>query len=167
MDWKAVSLAAALAFASSAHAQDYPCWINADDEHQTDINGNRQTVIRPDTVSSQTWRQLGDANDPRALQALAGTWLTETAANGSQLQTYETFDGNGLYRYRQNVCSGGCNQYEGTGEFRAAFQGDGSIFLMLNYSDLQRSHQCVSNQLRLQGQGRMLNRYGATMRRVN
>ena len=127
-------VAACLCAAAPVHAQEYPCWNN---RGFVDRNPDSPTVGRvvavPDPQSSFTWNQLAGRNDPRAAQALAGTWVTRYVSpqDGRVQDYYASFEANGLFQYRDQTCGGPmdiCSRNQGAGEFRAAFQDDGSIF---------------------------------------
>jgi len=162
--------AAALLSAAPASAQNYPCWNNrglVDMNPRSPTRG--RTVSVPDPQSSATWAQLGQSDDPNAHQALAGVWYAENrSAMGQTQYIYSTFEPNGLFSYRDSTCgaTGLCSQNQGAGEYRAAFQSDGSIFYMVNFSDLARDHQCASQTVRAQDGQTLLTRQGGVMRRA-
>jgi len=168
----ALAFAAAAAFhcAAPALAQDYPCWNNRGLVDQNPRSPTRgRTVSVPDPQSSLTWAQLGQRDDPDAHQALAGVWYAQNRSAMGQTQfIYSTFEPNGLFSYRDSTCgpTGLCSQNQGAGQYRATFQGDGSIFYMVNFSDLARDHQCGSETVRAQDGQTLLTREGGVMRRV-
>ncbi|MBV1704977.1 MAG: hypothetical protein KGQ28_09240, partial [Hyphomicrobiales bacterium] len=165
--------AALVALEDVASAQQYPCWNNRLPFSRLHDNQGRRvpdagrTVIEPDIQGSTTWARLGVANDPGALQALAGTWYTEIRSpnTGAIQYLYQTYEANGLYQYRDRTCGTGygmttCSNNQGTGELRAVRQGDGSIFFMVRWSDLSRSSACTSYQVRFSDPGTMVYRMG-------
>jgi hypothetical protein len=173
MDYRQVTIAIAglLCAAFPVYAQQYPCWNNRGfvERNPQSPNFNR-TVRIPDPQSSMTWNQMASSNDPRAVQAMVGTWYSRAVSpqTGQAQDLYASFEPNGLYQYRDQTCGQGnlCSNNQGTGEFRAAFQADGSIFYMINFSDLSRDHQCTSDNVRFQGAGMMVGRNGNIMRKV-
>jgi len=100
--------AALIGVALQANAQQYPCWNN---RGLVDANHPRQSPVYnvPDPQASATWNQLAAANDPRAVQALAGAWLMRNVApqTGQVQEYYASFDPNGLFQYRDRTCVGG------------------------------------------------------------
>ena len=165
----AFAAAGLLCFAVQAHAQQYPCWNSSGMVNR--MNPQTSPVYNvPDPQASATWDRLASANDPRAAQALAGTWYMRNVApqSGQVQEYYATFDPNGLFQYRDQTCgsTGMCSRNQGNGQFRAAFENDGSIFYMTNFSDLNRDHQCVSDTVRVQDNSTLVNRSGNVMRRV-
>lgn len=136
---------------------------------QTQCYDNRTRGI--DAQGTVTWQRLLQTNDPAAMRMLVGTWFnqnTNRQLNMTQ-SIYQTFDPNGLFQYRDQTCGGmvnTCSNNYGTGSFRASRQQDGSIFFMTNFSDLNRTNQCVSGQVTFPNQTTMVSRTGAVWRRV-
>jgi hypothetical protein len=82
-----------------------------------------------------------------------------------------TFEPNGLYQYRSQLCTSRidyCGRlFQGTGEYRAALDQSGDIFFVISHSDESRDHQCVSEGARVDPDGSMTNlRTGARLQRI-
>lgn len=142
-------LAAALAFAvllpSLAIAQDDPdrCYTTSDPRCSGDYCGN--TFYNPDV--SLNWQQTRASADARVMAQMAGVYYAETPNQQLQMinRAYRSYEANGLWQYQDQTCSStGCSQNQGTGNWAAYQQGDGSVFLMIHFSDLSRSNNCFS-----------------------
>jgi hypothetical protein len=82
---------------------------------------------------------------------------------------HQSFEPTGLYQYKDQTCggiTGACSSNFGNGSFRANRTGDGSIFFIVNFSDMSRLNQCVSAQVTFPNSTTMLNRAGGVARRV-
>jgi hypothetical protein len=122
----------------------------------------------PDYYASATWAQLPPLADAGILRLLVGTWYTENRSpQTNQVQRlYSSFEANGLYQYRDQTCGAGniCSQNQGTGSFRAVPRGQ-QFFIMMNFSDLNRQNQCVSDDVSFPNPATMVGRSGATSRK--
>ena len=67
------------------------------------------------------------------------------------------FSANGLFDYNDQTCTNGsqipCSKNQGTGEWRAVTQTDGSTYLMARFSDLIRTSACFGDRVSLQSGG--------------
>ena len=161
------ALALALALPSAASAQDYPCLAN-----QLRPAGTPNYILPPpDQVSSATWQQLQATADGAAMQRMAGVWARqELSPQRDAIQyVWYSFESGGAFQYRDQTCGaagGPCSQNGGPGMFRAVFQQDGSIFLMVRFSDLSRQNQCHSMQVRFPDAQTMQEARGGVWQRV-
>lgn len=148
------------AAATPAMAQGFPCLDNL-----SKLPGRTPP---PDHYSSASWLQLPRFPDPSILRFIVGTWYTENRSpQTNQVQRlYSSFDANGLYGYRDQTCGAMniCSQNQGTGSFRAVPRGQ-QFFIMMNYSDLSRQNQCVSDDVSFPNPTTMVSRSGAVSRR--
>jgi len=125
----------------------------------------------PDLYASATWDRLPNNADPAILRLLVGTWYTENKAPQLNMvqKIYSTFEANGLFQYRDQTCGSvpgvPCSQNQGTGSFRAVNNND-RIFVMTNFSDLNRWNQCVSDDVTFPDPTTMVGRSGAVSRKV-
>jgi len=100
------------------------------------------------------------AADPKAMRQMAGVYYGEFPSPDGvyREQAYRTYDAGGLWQYRDQTCTVGsslpCSQGEGAGQWAAYQQADGTIFVMIHFSDLNRSNTCVSQTVtRVDAQG--------------
>lgn len=138
------------ATASSALAADEPdrCYTTSDPRCSGDFCGN--TFYNPSTT--QNWMQTRQAADGRIMQQLAGVYYGEIPdPSGSMVnRTYRSYEANGLWQYQDQTCTPGatCSQNQGAGLWAGYQLPDGSIFLMIHFSDLVRSNTCFSQTLK-------------------
>lgn len=121
--------------------------------------------------SNAQFQRLLARPDPRVAQLMAGTWYAETRspATGQVNYGYQTFQRNGLWQYHNRVCGGmlpACSDYEGHGLFAGVVQGDGSINVMIAYSDLRVTNGCTATVLRAVGPGVLRDGNGAIIRKI-
>ena len=154
------ALALLAAASTPALAQGFPCLDN--------LSKQPGRTPPPDHYSSATWLQLPRFPDPSILPLIVGTWYTENQSpQTNQIQRiYSTYDANGLYQYRDQTCGGTgiCSQNQGHGSFRAVPRGQ-QFFTMLNFSDLSRQQQCVSDDVSFPNPTTMVGRTGAVSRK--
>jgi hypothetical protein len=154
------ALALLAAASTPALAQGFPCL-----ENLSKLPGRTPP---PDHYSSATWLQLPRFPDPAILPLIVGTWYTENQSpqTNQNQRIYSVFDANGLYQYRDQTCRGTgiCSQNQGHGSFRAVPRGR-QFFTMVNFSDLSRQSQCVSDDVSFPSPTTMVGRTSAVSRK--
>jgi len=143
-------LAAARALAADGPAGCYP---PADPRCSGDYCGN--TFYNPSVT--QNWLQTRRNADPKVMQAVAGVYYGQFPSPDGRMyeQVYRSYEANGLWQYRDQTCPTDnlgyltCSQNQGAGLWAAYGLNDGSIFLMIHFSDLSRSNTCFSQTIRL------------------
>ncbi|MEO8756742.1 MAG: hypothetical protein ABI398_03160 [Devosia sp.] len=135
---------------SSALAMDEPdrCYTTTDPRCSGDFCGN--TFYNP-TVS-QNWMQTRQAADPQVMAQLAGVYFAKTSNPQMQMtnQAYRDYEASGLWQYQDQTCSSaGCSTNQGAGQWAGYSLPDGTIFLMIHFSDLSRSNNCFSQTVQL------------------
>ena len=150
----AAATLALLALAGQALADDeqYRCYTTSDPRCSGDFCGN--TFYNP-TVS-MNWQQTLQNADPRAMARLAGVYYMELPNPQMQMinRAYRDYEANGVWGYQDQTCSStGCSQNQGAGQWAAYEQRDGSIFLMVHFSDLARTNACFSQTVQLSPRG--------------
>jgi len=141
------------ALASPAFAQDDPtaCWDRQEGGNPANTFLNKQM--------SDFWRQMLKVADPKVMGQIAGVYYGERrSSDGLYInRQYRSFEGNGLFQYKDQTCTIGstipCSENQGTGEWRAANQTDGSTYLMARFSDLNRTSACFGDRISLQNGG--------------
>ena len=151
---------ALLANAAPAQAQGFPCLDNL-----SKLPGRTPPA---DHYSSATWLQMPRFPDPSILPLIVGTWYTENhSPQTNQVQRiYSSYEANGLYQYRDQTCGATniCSQNQGHGSFRAVPRGP-QFFIMINFSDLSRLRQCVSDDVSFPNPTTMVGRTGSVSRK--
>jgi hypothetical protein len=154
MHFKHVLAAALLAvLASPGFAQDDPtaCWDRMQGGDPANTFLNKQM--------SDYWRQILQAADTGLMGRIAGVYYGERPSpDGVYVnRQYRSFEASGLFQYKDQTCTVGsslpCSQNQGTGEWRAVNQTDGSTYLMARFSDLDRSNACFGDRITLQSGG--------------
>lgn len=107
---------------------------------------------------TQTFTQLMQANDTQGAQMMSGVWYTEIPAPQLNMISYQyqSFYPTGNWEYRDKTCTSGtsfCSENQGHGQFAAVRQNDGSLYVMINFSDMQRNSTCIGFFARIQGNG--------------
>ena len=139
-----------VALTAAAIAQDDPdhCYTASDPRCSGDFCGN--TFYNPSVT--QNWLQTRQVADTRVMQQLAGVYYGEIPDPSGQMvnRTYRSYEANGLWQYQDQTCTpgGGCSQNQGAGQWAGYQLPDGSIFLMIHFSDLVRSNTCFSQTLK-------------------
>lgn len=139
--------------ASPAFAQDEStqCWDRQEGGHPANTFLNKQMT--------DYWRQMLKVADARLMGQLSGAYSSERTSPDGVYVNRQTrqFDANGLFQYADETCSVGmqlpCSHNQGTGEWRAANQADGSTYLMARFSDLIRTDACFGDRIRLEENG--------------
>lgn len=124
-----------------------------------------------DPQQTQNWVRLMQANDMQGAQQVAGVWYTEIPAPELNMITYQhqMFYPNGIWEYQNRVCTGGtnaCGDYAGHGQFAAVRQNDGTLYVMVNFSDTQRTNTCTGSFARFPDPQTMETSAGARFKRV-
>ena len=151
-----VSLLAAL----PALAADEPdrCYTPSDPRCSGDFCGN--TFYNPS--ATQNWMTTRQHADPQIMQQVAGVYFggRNSSPDGTMYdEAYRKYDANGLWQYRDQTCPVNtlgyltCSQNQGAGLWAGYRQADGTIFLMVHFSDLARSNACFSQTIQLSNRG--------------
>jgi hypothetical protein len=148
----ALALAALSIFSTSALAYDEPdcCYTTSDPRCSGSYCGN--TFYNP-TVSAN-WQRTAQSADPQAMQQMAGVYYAEFSSSDGLYydQMYRSYDAGGVWTYQDQTCTVGsnmpCAQGQGAGQWAAYPQADGTIFVMIHFSDLNHSNNCVSQTVR-------------------
>lgn len=167
---KPSALAAALYLALLATptiAQDEPdrCYTTTDPRGEQPKN----TFYNPS--ATQNWQQTRANADGRVMEAMAGTYEGQFNDPSGQMveQVRRHYEADGLWSYEDQTCTIGspipCSQNQGTGMWAAYQQQDGTIFLMVHFSDVARYNNCFSQTLQLQNGG-FVDTLGGSWRRV-
>ena len=132
---------------------------------------SQSKLTQPDPRSSMIWLQLETAFSAEAMQNMQGVWYSETTSpDGLYVQhLYYSFEPGGLFQYKDDTCTAGtnyCSHNGGPGHYRASQQGNGSTFYMIRFSDLIRTNQCRSGELRFQDNQTMVTPSGGVWKRV-
>lgn len=156
---------------SPAIAMDEPdrCYTPSDPRCSGDFCGN--TFYNPSVT--QNWMQTRQNADAKVMQAVAGVYYGEFPSSDGTMyqQAYRSYEANGLWGYKDQTCPTDnlgyltCSQNQGAGEWAAYSLNDGSVFLMIHFSDLSRSNSCFSQTIRL-GNGGFSDTAGGNWRRV-
>lgn len=147
-------LVALLVCSSPSLAQDDPtaCWGRV--EGQTPVN----TFF--DKQATNFWRQMLQQADGQLMAQMSGVYYGErNSPDGLYVnRQYRSFEPNGLFQYQDQTCSIGmpgapCSQNQGTGEWRAVNQGDGTSYFMIRFSDMIQTAACSGQRIQLNGNG--------------
>lgn len=167
---KSILVAAVLAgFSTPVLAQgddQYRCYSSSDTRCNP-VCAN--TFYNPD--ASLNWQRTLQAADSRVMQQMAGVYYGEQSAPqlGMIERVYRSYEANGLWQYQDQTCGSTpgvpCSQNQGTGEWAAYPQADGSIFVMIHFSDLSRYNNCFSQIVRFTQAG-FVDNSGTSWQRV-
>jgi hypothetical protein len=151
---------------SAGAQQDPGCWQTWEGTVAPGVSQQRY-----DPQASLVWRQSLQMADVGLMGELAGTYYVEIPAPqlGMVSQQYRRYDANGLFEYQDQTCGNipgvPCSQNYGHGQWTAYRQNDGSIFLMINWSDLSRTNACAGGAAFVQG-GTIVGQDGIRWQRV-
>jgi hypothetical protein len=126
------------------------CAAMAQDQNQVCMVNNKDV----DPVHTKYWQFALQNSDQAAMQQVAGTWYIENVSQelGAVQQMQQTYDANGLFSYQDETCvNGSCSQNQGHGMWVAKTETDGSIYVMINVSDLNRTNECTGFAATIQG----------------
>jgi hypothetical protein len=105
-----------------------------------------------DEVRTEYWKFALQHPDQTAMQQVVGTWYFENAVqDGSVQRIYETFHPDGGFEYSDQTCNFTCTQNQGYGMWVANTQADGSIYVLMNVTDLNRTNECTGFSATVQG----------------
>jgi hypothetical protein len=164
--------AAALVLASAGAAfaqtnEQYRCYDSSDPRCSDASCAN--TFYNPS--ASLNWQRALQAADPNVMQQMAGVYYGEQTAPqlGMIERVYRSYEANGLWQYQDQTCGSTpgvpCSQNQGTGQWAAFAQPDGTVFAMIHFSDLSRYNNCFSQTMRF-GPGGFVNNSGVSWQRV-
>jgi hypothetical protein len=150
---------------SSSLAQDDPtaCWDRVEGQDPVNTFFNKQMT--------DYWRQMLQQADGNLMSQMAGVYYGERPSPDGQYvnRQYRSYEANGLFQYQDQTCGNvqgvPCSQNQGTGEWRAAQQGDGTIYLMTRFSDLIRTSACGGERIQFNGQS-FIDEGGVTWQRT-
>jgi hypothetical protein len=146
----AMAMVLAVPFAPASAQQQNGCWVTRDGERPFGHN----TPAYYDEPSTRNWMRVLQLADANAMAMHAGTYYAEIPAPqlGMINYQYRKLDANGGFEYRDRTCSQvSCSQNYGYGRWAGVPQGDGSIYIMVNFTDLIRQSACFSWVGRLNG----------------
>ena len=143
-----------------AVAQDDPdrCYTPSDPRCSGDFCGN--TFYNP-TVT-QNWMTTRQHADAQVMQQVAGVYYggRNFSSDGTMFnEAQRSYEANGLWQYRDQTCPVNnlgylqCSQNQGAGLWAGYRQADGTIFLMVHFSDAARSNACFSQTIQLDNRG--------------
>lgn len=147
--------------------EQYRCYGTTDPRCSGDYCGN--TFYNP--TESMNWQRTLQAADQRAMAQLAGVYYGEQTAPqlGMVEQVYRSYEATGLWQYQDQTCGSTpgvpCSQNQGTGQWAGYMQSDGSMFVMVHFSDLSRTNNCFSQTIRPADAG-FVDNSGISWRRV-
>lgn len=147
--WLAATLLTS-ALAAPSLAQEIRCFTTSDPRCTDTSCGN--TFYNP--AVTQNFLQTQQQANPQLMAQMAGVYYAETANPQMQMvnRAYRSYEANGLWQYQDQTCSStGCSQNQGTGQWAAYQQPDGTIFLMIHFSDLARTDNCFSQTVMFSG----------------
>lgn len=152
--------------ALAQNGEQYRCYTTSDPRCSGDYCGN--TFYNP-TVSLN-WQNTLQAADPNVMRQMAGVYYGEqsSAQLGMINRVYRSYEANGLWQYQDETCSNGggpCSHNQGAGQWAGYQQADGTVFLMIHFSDLARTNTCVSQTVKFRGR-QMMDEYGMVWQRV-
>lgn len=163
----AAILAATITPALAQNDELYRCYTTSDPRCSGDFCGN--TFYNP-TVSAN-WQRTLQSADPAVMRQMSGIYYGEQTAPdlGMINRVYRSYEANGLWQYQDETCGSvqgvPCSHNQGTGQWAAYQQADGSVFAMIHFSDLSRTNNCFSQTLRFSG-GTMVDEYGMRWQRT-
>ena len=165
------ALTVALLATMPAIASDEPdrCYTTSDPRCSGDYCDN--TFYNPSVT--QNWMQTRQLADPKVMRAVAGVYYGEVSSSDGTMyeQVYRSYEATGLWQYKDQTCPTNnqgylpCSQNQGAGQWAAYTLDDGTIFLMIHFSDLSRTNTCFSQTIRL-GNGGFVDSGGGNWRRV-
>ena len=165
----ATALMALAIFPSWAVAADDPdrCYTTSDPRCSGDNCGN--TFYN--AAVSQNWQQTRANANQGVMAQIAGVYYLQGNDPSGQMvnEAYRSYEASGLWQYRDRTCTIGspipCSQNWGAGQWAAYPLRDGTVFLMIHFSDLSRSNNCFSQTIRA-SRGGFTDSLGGSWQRV-
>ena len=102
---------------------------------------------------------------------MAGVYYGERPSPDGQYINYQyrSLEPDGLFQYQDQTCGNvagiPCSQNQGTGEWRAVTRKDGTIYMMMRFSDLIVTSACAGGRYRMDGSA-LVDEFGITWQRV-
>ena len=109
--------------------------------------------------ATDNWRVSVQTMDQQVMARMVGVYYADAwSQRGDQVShQWYSFSPNGIFDYQSQTCGTDpnlpCTPSQGTGAWTAHGQQDGSIYVMVDFSDLVRSSQCFSQTIMLQNGG--------------
>jgi hypothetical protein len=163
----AATIAACATIAVAQTDEQYRCYGSTDPRCSGDFCGN--TYYNP--TESLNWQRTLQSADQGAMAQLAGVYYGEQSAPqlGMVEQVYRSYEANGLWQYQDQTCGSTpgvpCSQNQGSGQWAGYMQPDGSMFIMVHFSDFSRYNNCFSQTIQ-PAQGGFIDNSGISWRRV-
>lgn len=111
-----------------------------------------------------------DGTDPQVRAQIVGTWYGENHNQQMTQHIYQTFLPTGVFDYRDQTCGSvpgmPCSQNYGQGVWSGMRQSDGSIYIRVQFSDMNRQNECTGWAASFPDQNTMAYPTGGGMRRV-
>lgn len=110
--------------------------------------------------------------DPQVRAQIVGTWYGENHNRqmGLTQYIYQTFLPTGVFDYRDQTCGSvpgiSCSQNYGHGVWSGRRQSDGSIYIRVQFSDMNRQNECTGWAVSFPDKNTMAYPTGGGMRRV-
>ncbi|MFO1148283.1 MAG: hypothetical protein U1E62_07895 [Alsobacter sp.] len=126
------------------------CWVTRDGDRPFGHN----SAAYYDEALTRNWMRAVQLADGAAMAHHAGTYYAEIPAPqlGMINYQYRTLDANGGFEYQDRTCSSiSCSQNYGHGQWAGVPQADGSIYIMVKFTDMIRQSACFSWVGRLNG----------------
>ena len=147
------ALLVSLLLLGPAIAQDDPtaCWDRIEGQYPNNTFFNKQM--------SDYWRQMLQQADGQLMAQMAGVYYGERPSPDGQYinRQYRSYEANGLFQYQDQTCGNipgiPCSQNQGSGEWRAVNQGDGTTYVMTRFSDMIRTAACAGERIQFNGNG--------------
>ncbi len=137
----------------------------------TDPRGDQPKNTFYNPSATQNWQQTRANADGRVMQAMAGEYQSQFNDPSGQMVEYvrRSYEANGLWQYRDRTCTINspipCSENNGVGMWAGYQQPDGTIFLMIHFSDVARYNNCFSQTLQLRDGG-FIDTLGGAWQRV-
>lgn len=148
-----------------------PAFAQQKDACYDRIEGQAQNNTYYNAQSTDTWRQLLQTADPQLMAQISGVYYGERRSPDGHYMNYQyrSYEASGLFQYQDQTCGNiagiPCSQNQGTGEWRAVAQQDGTIYVMARFSDLSVTSACAGGRYRQDGSA-LRDEFGVTWQRV-
>jgi hypothetical protein len=126
------------------------------------------TIAVPAAFSQCAYPVNPNTTDPVVARQIVGTWYSEIKNSqlGMVQQIYQTFLNTGVFEYQDRTCTSvSCSQNYGHGYWAGRRQAN-SIYLRVQFSDLNRTNQCTGVAVRFKNSNTMVSANGNVYHRV-